>query len=493
MGGSGRGERDQLRFEIRSQGKGIEGWPLPQACPVSHPISRPVSVVFASCTAGLTGPLIDHVRALSRGIPIYVVSELPIEGVHWIPYRIDRSFLQNLRRLKATFRGKDIRYAGLLLQPNVPYWSMRMVPMCLWPLRVVAFNENLDHFMLRPACAGTIARHCWWRLRNFMRWRVGQIRTAVRRVRSVNERRRWVAVLNAHAAGWAAAALKALLPAQAHREPETSLRAGISVIVPAGAESGRTLEVVKALKNGLGPDAQVIVAAGKTAAVNRALGEALFSRTCLIDPDLLAQPWSFAELAGAFDRIPDLFAATLQMPVGRDRSIPDIFGIQTRIPQPGEDLSYVLNGNPGATMFDTSKLRALGGLNEVYESEELRYRDLGYRAWLRGWPTVFAAAVPLAPAPAATISPPGRDRLRFVARAPASPQVFLLLWKSTVCELAGQDRGSDGWHDLKGAWRIALSVSRPPKDARNEESFLRLTGGAVTVFPGRRTSPDRLL
>src|SRR6185503_1528452 len=140
-------------------------------------MSGQVAVAFASCTEDLIRPLVERVRSLCPGVPVYVVSEFPIDGVHWIPYEVNRSFLANLARLRSLFRGEQVLYAGLVLQPNLPYWGMRMVPLWLWPFRVIAYNENLDHFMLRPRCAGTIVRHCWWRLGNLVRWRASQGRS----------------------------------------------------------------------------------------------------------------------------------------------------------------------------------------------------------------------------------------------------------------------------------------------------------------------------
>ena len=48
-------------------------------------------------------------------------------------------------------------------------------------------------------------------------------------------------------------------------------------------------------------------------------------------------------------------------------------------------------GSGGCSLFDTRKLRQLGGLLETYEPAYVEDLDLGFRGWQRGWPTVFAA------------------------------------------------------------------------------------------------------
>ena len=60
-------------------------------------------------------------------------------------------------------------------------------------------------------------------------------------------------------------------------------------------------------------------------------------------------------------------------------------------PIPGEDLTWVLYGSGGCSLYDTAKLRAIGGMDEVYEPAYVEDLDPGVRGWQRGWPTVFVA------------------------------------------------------------------------------------------------------
>jgi len=57
-----------------------------------------------------------------------------------------------------------------MLVPNVPFRRMRAVALALSPRAFIAFNEQLHHFMLRPAQLPTILRHLLWRAKNTVRW-----------------------------------------------------------------------------------------------------------------------------------------------------------------------------------------------------------------------------------------------------------------------------------------------------------------------------------
>jgi len=45
----------------------------------------------------------------------------------------------------------------------------------------------------------------------------------------------------------------------------------------------------------------------------------------------------------------------------------------------------------GCSLYDAGKLRALGGVQQIYEPAYCEDLDLGFRAWARGWPTVFVS------------------------------------------------------------------------------------------------------
>ena len=181
-------------------------------------------------------------------------------------------------------------------------------------------------------------------------------------------------------------------------------------------------------------------------AVNRGIARARYSHICLLNNDMLLEPGFFGALVGAFERVPDLFCATAQIrfPEGVRReetgktvmaqSYPDDFPIRCDEPLPGEDLSYVLYGSGGCSLYDAAKLSALGGVDQAYEPAYVEDLDLGYRAWQRGWPSVYVAGAVVEHRHRATTSryytQEQLDRilevnyLKFLVRAVASPKLF---------------------------------------------------------------------
>ena len=222
-------------------------------------------------------------------------------------------------------------------------------------------------------------------------------------------------------------------------------------------------------------------------AVNRGIARARYSHICLLNNDMLLEPGFFAALLRAFDAVPDLFCATAQIrfPEGVRREetgkavmaqhSPEDFPIRCDEPLLGEDGTWVLYGSGGCSLYDAAKLRALGGADEAYAPAYVEDLDLGYRAWQRGWPTVYTVAALVEHRHRATTSRYYTqleleeilevNYLRFLARAVADPKLFRRLWGQAL------PRGFP-------------SLTRP--DA--EESFLALTDGSVAVFPGRAAS-----
>jgi glycosyltransferase involved in cell wall biosynthesis len=134
-----------------------------------------LKVVFASGTDDLNARLIEHMRNIYPDLPLCVVSEFPPadRDVRWVRYQVDRPLRHNLARCRAAFRGGSIRLAAVMLTPNVPLRRLRLLAMILAPLNVLAFNEDLNHFMLRPRSIPAIFRHALWRARNFFAWHLG--------------------------------------------------------------------------------------------------------------------------------------------------------------------------------------------------------------------------------------------------------------------------------------------------------------------------------
>jgi glycosyltransferase involved in cell wall biosynthesis len=134
-----------------------------------------LKVVFASGTDDLNARLIERMQSIYPGLPLCVVSEFPPadHSVRWVRYQVDRPLLHNLARCRAAFRGCSIRLAAVMLMPNLPLRRLRLMALLLAPVNLLAFNEDLNNFMLRPRCIPAILRHLLWRTRNFLRWHLG--------------------------------------------------------------------------------------------------------------------------------------------------------------------------------------------------------------------------------------------------------------------------------------------------------------------------------
>ena len=241
-------------------------------------------------------------------------------------------------------------------------------------------------------------------------------------------------------------------------------------------------------------------------AVNRGIGRARYSHVCLLNNDMLLEPGFFGALVGAFERVPDLFCATAQIrfPEGVRReetgktvmaqSRAEDFPIRCDEPLAGEDLSYVLYGSGGCSLYDAARLHALGGVDQAYEPAYVEDLDLGYRAWQRGWPSVYVAGAVVEHRHRATTSRYYTHEqldevlevnyLKFLVRAVASPKLFRRLW----CQATRRLRTSGRPALLRTAARLALGGGPPGVPEYSEELILALNSGAVAVFPGQVVS-----
>ena len=193
-------------------------------------------------------------------------------------------------------------------------------------------------------------------------------------------------------------------------------------------------------------------------------------RACLpghnLDPDVSAA------LERTFERVPDLFCATASA-------------------SGAGGLRYVLRGSPGDSLYDTAKFRVLGGLDAAYDTGEAAFRDLCYRAWQRGWPTVAVAGTSMPGGPIDVVQAGGEDLdyLRFLARAVSDPKLFRQGWARATGRLHGTARrGAEARVVLRQAPAIALRGGPSGACDLPEESFLALTDGSVTVYPGKAQS-----
>jgi GT2 family glycosyltransferase/glycosyltransferase involved in cell wall biosynthesis len=238
-------------------------------------------------------------------------------------------------------------------------------------------------------------------------------------------------------------------------------------------------------------------------AVNAGIVKAQHRRTLLLNNDMVVEPGFISSLEDAFAKVPDLYCATAQIffPPGvrREetgkavwrRENPLDFPLRCDEPLPGEDLTWVLYGSGGCSLFDTGKLRAMGGVSEVYDPAYVEDMDFGYRAWKRGWPSVFCAGAKVEHRHRATTARfytsrqldffTERNYLRFLIHAVGSQELFRRLWKEAIRRL--QLLG-----DLDTLREIPRIAARPPAAVGplTETEILALGSGDIAAFQGRR-------
>lgn len=508
-------------------------------------MSELVKVAFASGSDDLIPTLIERMEDLAPGLPLYVVSEFQPPSGRWIPYHPNWSVAENLALCRARLGGKRVKFSAVILQPRMPYWRMRWMGLRLTPRGFIAFNENLDHFMLRPRSAGTIVRNLLWRAGNLARWELrpgGATYTLLWRLWHPWAFERPLLVALARAMGAAAAMLKRVMPDRTGVTGGEGREAGISVVVP--SRDGKhllepMLEDVRRELEGYASEI-VVVDNGSTdgtqawlrtrhpdvavessaaplsfaAAVNRGIRRARYSHVCLLNNDMRLRAGFFAPLAAAFEKVPELFAATAQIlfPEGERRqetgkAVKPVrtgytgtdFPLWCNEPIEGEDLSYVLYGSGGCSLYDARKLEELGGFDEGYAPAYVEDLDVGFRAWRRGWPTVFVAGARVVHQHRATTSRfhaadaldriLERNYLRFLARGVATPAVFGELWREALGRLnrmaASEPPSKVAMSALRRAWLAPFWLRRPDRAALDERGVFALGSGDVAVFAGR--------
>jgi GT2 family glycosyltransferase/glycosyltransferase involved in cell wall biosynthesis len=509
-------------------------------------LSETVKILFASGSEDLIPTAIEHMRNIFPEIPLVVVSEFaPPHGIVWIPFPVSRGFRENLALFRWHFRGRRIRISAVILQPRMPYWRMRWIAFFLAPWNFLAFNESFGHFMLRPVSAGIILRHILWRTRNFLVWHFspgGAAYTFFWRLAHPSAFGRPLLNLFAKAAGVKVGMLKSVLPARSLAPvPSQPRPAGISVVIPSrnGLELLRVMlpEVVRQVQQVGG---EIIVVDNGSddgtadflrseypgvvlelspsslsfaLAANAGIRKARYAQVCLLNNDMQVEPEFFSSLGAAFHEVPDLFSATAQIffPEGARREEtgkavmtpaserqPLDFPVRCDLPFARENLSYVLYGSGGCSLFDARKLLQLGGFDEMYEPAYVEDLDLGFRGWQQGWPSVFVAGARVVHRHRATTSryftPEFLERilelnyLRFLVRATADRRVFRRLWHDAIKRLnllSGQTNANQAarWA-LAQAWRAPFWLTRVPEPVVPDDHILAIASGAVTVVPG---------
>lgn len=498
-----------------------------------------MNVLFASASPELSARAAGELRRLMPDVPVTVVSEFEIAGYDWIPYHYKRSAGENLELIRARLAGRTVRLSAVVLDPKSPHSRLRWIGFRFAPLRFLVFTENLGNFMLRPRCAGTIARHALWRAKNFFLFHFlhgGFFYTWYWRLRQPQLLRRPFFYRAALAAGRFAAWRKASLGFAATPGIVNGLPKGISVVIPSregrellaamlpavlaqlDAEGSEVIVVDNGSTDGtadfLRENHPRVIVDGSTGAlsfaraVNRGVRRARYSHTCLLNNDMLVEPGFFAALVKAFDRIPDLFCATAQIffPAGVRREetgktvFPavrtiDAFPVRCDVPAPGEDHSWVLYGSGGCSLYDTARLRALDCVDEGYEPAYVEDLDLGFRAWRLNWPTVFVAGARVEHRHRATTSRFYSERelalvlernfLRFLVSSIGDQSLFRNLWRETIARVNFYATRDDWFTGvLSAAVGAGGWVKSQPRALMPESEILALSSGDVAVFPG---------
>jgi GT2 family glycosyltransferase/glycosyltransferase involved in cell wall biosynthesis len=506
--------------------------------------AQPVLVAFASGTEDLIPDFLRSFKTVAPGLPLYVVAEFaPPEG-HWIPWKLGRTYGENRARILAALEGKQVLCTALLSQPRQPYWTMRRMAVSLGRKRTLVYNENFDHLRLHPSSAFAVLRHLLWRAGNLIRWETrpgGFVYTQVWRLLHPSSLVRPVIYRLALRAGARAAQMKSRLTRQPPAPSGSPLPQGVSVVIP--SRNGKPL--LESMLPGLIADLsnqphEVIVVDNGSAdgtvewlaaaqpsiltchesgplsfasAVNRGIARARYSHLCLLNNDMEVRPGFIQALLDAFGKVPDLFCSTAQIFFPGDKrreetgkavlssgGEPQDFQIRCETPLPGEDMTYVTYGSGGCSLYDTAKLRAIGGFGEAFKPAYVEDLDAGWRGWARGWPTVFSARATVLHHHRATTSryftedqirsAVERNYLLFLARSVSDPGLFTELWNRAVLRVnwhaAREPQPAWAMPVLKSALEVERHIGLPPAGLASERLAMHLAGGETFSFPGRQ-------
>jgi len=505
---------------------------------------KPILLAFTSGTEDLIEEFLQNFKRVAPDLPMVIVSEFPQTVGRWIPWMPGRTYEENRARVLDSLKDEQIAWTALLLQPRQPYWPMRWLALTIGCLRTLVFNENLDHFRFHPRSARQIVRHMWWRMDNWYHWESkpgGWFYTQIWRIFHPMAYVRPVLYRRALRTGALIARTKSgLKPAEPL--PAVPLRKGVSVVIP--SRNGRAL--LESMLPGLladlasHPNEVILVDNGSSdgtvdwlnsaypailteqtvaplsfaAAVNRGIARAHYSHLCLLNNDMEVRPGFFQALLDAFEKVPGLFCSTAQIffPEGKRREetgkavlsvnadVRD-FPVRCEAPLPGEDLTYVTYGSGGCSLYDTLKLRAIGCFGEEFKPAYVEDLDAGWRAWARGWPTVFCSRAGVLHHHRATTSryftedqirlAVERNYLIFLARSVSDPGLFAELWNRAVLRVnwhaALEPKPKWAMPALESAILAERHVSPPPTQVASERLAMHLGGGETFSFPGNQS------
>lgn len=489
-------------------------------------LTSPIGVVFATGPADLNRQLIDRFTAARPDLALYVVGEFEPHCGHWIPYHVRRGFGANLASIRAATGPKRIEAAAMVLAPGTKYAKLRWIAIMLGHRVLTAYDEDLQvvrgagfflYFVRRVVQALESERSRKW-LRRILHPSEAEIpiRTRAAQIRGIvaSYVRFPAREVPMRGAGPLAEGVSVVIPSRDGRELLERLLPGLVPQVIDGeiivSDNGSTDGTATWLAEQY-PAIQVIQSdrpLSFSRAVNTGIAAARFTRVLLLNNDMIVRDGFIDALESAFASVPDLFCATAQIffPSGirREETGKAVWRRENRLdfpvrcddPAAGEDLTWVLYGSGGCSLFDTSKLRQLGGISEAFDPAYVEDLDLGYRAWKRGWPSVYCAQAQVEHRHRATTSRfysaremdafVERNYLRFLTHAIASPGLFRCLWLEGIrrLELMAMNGNSAALDTLRS---IPAIGRRPPHPfgVLSETEILSLGAGDVAVFPGR--------
>lgn len=487
----------------------------------------PVRVLFASGIAELNQAMLAHFAAVRPDLPLYVVAEFRPEAGEWIPWHVHRSFDQNLDYVKAALAGRRIEAAAAGLDRRSALGELRRAAHVLAPDVLTTYDEEMR-------TSGRLRRGFRIVVNHFRPG--GRAHAWLRRIAHPAEAEIPIRARLAQARGLAASRTRSERPEPQQSRHREGAVPGITVVIPSRAGLELLREMLPPLLPQLAHGEVIVVDNGSTdgtaewlareypnirvirhaeplsfaRAVNRGIHEARYTRTLLLNNDMIVEPGFIDALDAAFARVPDLFCATAQIffPPGirREetgkavwRTERDLdFPVRCDDPLPGEDLTWVLYGSGGCSLFDTAKLLAIGGVSELYDPAYVEDLDFGFRAWKCGWPSVYCAGARVEHRHRSTTSRfytarqidffVERNYLRFIATAVANRELFERLWLQGIRRL--QLRGA--LDELRDVPPVSATVT-PATGHLSEPEILALSNGDIAVFPGARHSAEKVV
>ena len=476
--------------------------------------------------------MLEYFGPLQPELALYVVSEFAPESGVWIPWHVHRSLDQNIAYVKTALEGRRIESPAVAYDRRSALHNLRQAARMLAPDVLMAYDEEM-HVAPPGALGGFLMRRRFRAIANQFRTG-GRTRSWLRRIVHPTEAEIPIRARLVQARGRAAARTRIpRTPPLLSREGNRAVARGVTIVIP--TRDGRELlqEMLPPLLAQLNDGEVIVVDNGSTdgttdwltrtypqirvvihptplsfaQAVNKGITEARYSHTLLLNNDMIVEPKFISALEEAFQRVPDLFCATAQIlfPPGirREetgkavwrRNNEQDFPVRCDDPVAGEDLTWVLYGSGGCSLFDTAKLNALGGVSELYDPAYVEDLDFGFRAWKLGWPSVFCANARVEHRHRSTTSRfyserqidffVERNYLRFVANVVADGALFKTLWLQGIRRLQLQAMNGRGaaLDTLRAVPHINLSPSAPTGHL-SETEILSLTNGDVAIFPG---------